>query len=111
MAVSFILLAGLRVLRVDHFGILHVSTLCTLRTLSTLVELLRDDMRRTLQLVDRLLDDREIVALRHPARSGDGRITPGQLSNRQLLAILVDRLLHLIRERIGLITRVDQFAP
>src|SRR2546427_13043903 len=64
MALLYFSLLRLRVVRVDHFGILHVRTLRTfrtLRTLRTLVELFRHRMRRALQICGRSLVGRHVV--------------------------------------------------
>src|SRR5581483_313233 len=109
-----------RVLRVNDFSLFDVrtprtpgtlGTLRTLRTLSTPIERLSNRMRRGLERRGRRLDRRQIVGLSGLPRIGNGRLDLRQLADRQLLAVVVDGFLDLIRERVGLVARVDELAP
>src|SRR5882762_4101684 len=109
-------LLRLRVICVDHFCVLHVRIRSrrrgpgARRLRGLLIELLRNRVRGALQLVGRLPDGGQVVALRYLAQLRDRGFDLGQIADRDLPAVVVDRLLHLIRQRIGLVARVDQIA-
>ena len=67
-------------------------------------------MRCVLQIVDGALDRREVFALRGFPRLGNGRFDTREVAHRHLPAVFVDRLLDLIRQRVGLVARVDELT-
>ena len=68
-------------------------------------------MGRSLQFAGHPVDERRVVAFDRLAHRLDCRFNPRHARRVETMTVLVERLLHLIRQRVGPVPCVNHIAP